>query len=363
MAAGTKAYGLALAAFFLASGPAEAVIFYSTGDPAYNTTAPASNLAGSGWQFQGFFGSFLGTPIAPNFFITVGHIGGVVGQEFVFQGVSYPTTAVYDDPNTDLRIWSVCGTFPAYAALYTATSEVGKGVVVFGRGTRRGDPVTSTNQNTIKTHGWLWGGNDNVLRWGENTIARTMSGDPFLGDRTIGELLVADFDATGGPNECQFSNGDSGGAMFINDGGVWKLAGMNYSVSPPYNRSATGTGFNAAMFDEGGFYIQNGNLWTFQPDVPAAQPGSFYGIRVSSRGAWINSIIAGVAPGSSLILQSSPQVGGPFTDVTEAVVDNSARTITIAQPASTRFYRLRSCGQKRIKQIRPSGSNLVLEFE
>jgi hypothetical protein len=336
---------------------------YSTGDPAFNTTAPTGNLAGSGWQFQGSFGIFLGTPIAPNFFMTVGHIGGAVGQDFVFNGVPYPTTAVYDDPNTDLRIWSVCGTFPAYAPLYTAANEVGKGVVVFGRGTRRGDPVTSTNQGTVKTHGWLWGDSDNVTRWGENTVARVFNGDPLLGERTVGELLLADFSANAGPNECQFSNGDSGGAMFINDGGVWKLAGINYSVSPAYNRSPGGDGFFAAMFDEGGFYTRSGNQWMFQPDVPTAQPGAFYSIRVSSRVAWINSIISGAAPGSSLILQSSPQVVGPFVDVPDAVVDASARTITLPQPASTRFYRLKACGQKRIKQVRQNGASLVLEFE
>lgn len=339
------------------------MIFYATGDPSFNTTAPTGALAGSGWQYQGMFGSSLGTPIAPNYFMTVGHIGGVVGQEFVFNGVSYPTTAVFDDPNTDLRIWSVCGSFPNYAPLYTASGEVGKSTVVFGRGTVRGDAVTSTNLGVIKTHGWLWGGSDAVMRWGENTVTRVLSGDPLLGERTIGELLVATFDANSGPNECQFSNGDSGGAMFINDGGTWKLAGINYSVSPPYNRSNTGDGFYAAMFDEGGFYTMSGNQWVLNPDVPAAQPGSLYCIRVSARVAWINTIIASAAPASSVVLQAAPQVTGPFTDVPEATENASAGTITVAAPAATRFYRLKSCGQKQIKRVRSAGGNLVLEFQ
>src|SRR5438552_3750751 len=44
--------------------PAQAVILLSTDDPNYNTTEPTGRLAGSGWQYEGFWGSFLGTPIA-----------------------------------------------------------------------------------------------------------------------------------------------------------------------------------------------------------------------------------------------------------------------------------------------------------
>jgi len=118
--------------------PAKAVLFYQTGDPNYNTTAPGGSLTNSGWQFEGFWGSFLGTPIAPKYFITAGHVGGTVGEVFNWNGVGYPTTAVYDDPDSDLRIWRICGTLPDYAQLYTDTNEVGQSFVVFGRGTRRG---------------------------------------------------------------------------------------------------------------------------------------------------------------------------------------------------------------------------------
>jgi len=59
---------LATLACFLCGAPlvSRAVILYRTADPAANTTAPAGDLAGSGWQFEGIFGGFLGTPIAPH---------------------------------------------------------------------------------------------------------------------------------------------------------------------------------------------------------------------------------------------------------------------------------------------------------
>src|SRR5687767_1696052 len=80
-----------------------AVIFASTGDPLFNTTAPAGELEESGWKFQGLWQSFLGTPIAPNYFITAAHIGGSLGSPFLFQGNAFVTDAFFDDPETDLR--------------------------------------------------------------------------------------------------------------------------------------------------------------------------------------------------------------------------------------------------------------------
>src|SRR5437762_2953945 len=225
---------------------ANAVLFYATGDPNYNTNAPGGSLTNSGWQFEGTWVGFLGTPIAPKYFIAAGHVGGGVGAPFVFRGVTYTTTAVYDDPSSDLRIWRVCGTFPDYAQIYTNTDEVNKSFVVFGRGTQRGATVTTTNGLfVVKTNGWQWGAGDGVERWGTNTVAAT----PDDGN-TAGGFLQATFDQNGGGNECHLSNGDSSGAVFIRDGSVWKLAGINYGLNGPYNTTNTGSGFPAAIFDE-----------------------------------------------------------------------------------------------------------------
>jgi hypothetical protein len=61
---------------------AQAVILLDTGDPNFNTTAPTGELAGSGWQYEGLWVSFLGTAVASNFFITAKHVGGSVGDTF-----------------------------------------------------------------------------------------------------------------------------------------------------------------------------------------------------------------------------------------------------------------------------------------
>ncbi len=163
---------------------ARAVILYGTDDPAANTTAPSGSLANSGWQLQGQWGQFLGTPIAPHFFVTAKHVGGSVGQIFYFQNVAYTATAEFADSSTDLRIWQVGETFPSYAPLYQGSDEVGRQLVVIGRGTQRGPGVKF--HRTLR--GWSWGIQDGVQRWGQNVVSEVVSGG------TDNDLLYATFD-------------------------------------------------------------------------------------------------------------------------------------------------------------------------
>ena len=346
---------------------ARAIIFYSTDATTYNTTAPSGTLTNSGWQYEGFWGDFLGTAIAPKYFITAEHIGGAIGQTFVFHGVPYTTTARYDDPDSDLRIWRICGAFPTFALapIYSNTNELNKSFVVIGRGTQRGDSVTTTNpQGTAKTNGWQWGPYDGLVRWGENAVAAVVDGDGVFGGG-LGDLLQATFDASGGANECHLSSGDSGGALFIKDGSVWKLAGINYAVDGPYNTTNTGPGFEAAIFNERGLYTTNSIIggWEPVPDIGLAQPGSFYATRVSAHVNWINSVINAIVAADRPILQSSTRAADGYADETNATVDNVSKTITVALPGGSRFYRLRACDPLTIESIQVQNGTLVLTYQ
>jgi hypothetical protein len=265
------------------STPGLAVLFYFTNSPAFNTNPPGGALTNSGWQFQGAWGGFSGTVISSNCFITAQHIGGATGELFVFQGVSYTTTAFYDDTNTDLRICRVDGQFPTNAQLYTKRSEVGQPLVVFGRGTQRGDPVLLKG----KLRGWQWGTFDDVLRWGQNRVSAIVNNGPGTSD----QLLRGSFKAGAGRNEADLSSGDSGGGVFIKDGKIYKLAGINYAVDGPYSFTNSGPGFPAALFNQRGFYTQyTTNAWTLISFGPVG--GGFYATRISARAAWIRSVIA-----------------------------------------------------------------------
>ena len=256
-----------------------------------NTSAPYGSWGGylvnSGWQWEGNFGSFLGTPISSKHFITASHIGGWVGQQFTLNGTTYTTTAMYDDPATDLRIWKVDKTFNSYAPIYTGGSDVGQYMVVYGRGTQRGNEVWSTGG----LKGWYNGAFDGVKSWGSNYSSGTV-----WGGSDKGTLLSYAFNKNGGTlDEATLSVGDSGGGVFVHDwDGKWKLAGINYAIDGPFSYwGGSDGGFNASIFDKGGLYTRNGTSWQMNWDTAADQPTNWYATRITSRSSWINSIIAG----------------------------------------------------------------------
>lgn len=260
------------------------IILFRTGDPLANTTEPTGDLAGSGWQFEGLFGTVMGTPIAPHYFLTAKH-AGYQSSAFIFQGHAYTVLGGFNDPNSDLAIWQVVDAFPVTAPLYPRGDEIGKPLVVIGRGTQRGAGIFI--DSTLK--GWAWGGYDGMPRWGENTVAEIRSLGLMFGD-----ALYATFDAGGGFNEAHLSSGDSGGGVFIRDtDGLWKLAGISADVDGPFYSDAAGSNaFTAALFDLRGFYVPNPTPPVFKlvtGDDPV--PSGFYASRISTKLLWIDSVI------------------------------------------------------------------------
>ena len=349
--------------------PVAAVIFYSTGDPTHNTSAPTGGLTNSGWQYQGTWGVYLGTPIAPKYFLAASHVGGAIGDKFNFRGVDYSTTDFFDDPDSDLRIWRVCGTFPDYAQLYSSSGEVGKQVVVFGRGTQRGVEVIIQSGLTSSLKGWYWGASDTVQRWGTNVVTAIINGDTLVPTGgvvggSIGNVLKCDFDSSGGSDEVHLSVGDSSGGVFIKKGTVWQLAGINLAVDGPYNTSTNGGGFVAAIFDEGGLYKYTAGNWVFTPDTPVDVPGSFYATRVSDHVSWINGVLqATPPPDPNPVLQSAARVIGPYQPVAGAVVDPNQKSVTVPLTSGNQFYRLQGCDLLRITSIAVNGGMVVMSYQ
>ena len=269
----------------LAAQPVHAVIFLSTGDPTHNTTDPGD---GSGWQYEGGFDGVLGTAVAPNYFLTAKHVGGGIGDTFNYNGTSYTTINKFSSPTSDLTLWQVSGTFSSYAPLYSGSDEVGKQLVVIGRGTQRGAEVNVPGASPTDLRGWLWGNGDGVQRWGQGRVGDTAN----LGTG-LGQVLAVPFDRNSGlPDMATLSNGDSGGGVFIQEGGVWKLAGINYGVETGFRYSAGGTNINAAVFDAGGLYYNSGSGFQLVPDQSSDVPASWVATRISANQSWIQGITA-----------------------------------------------------------------------
>lgn len=287
----------ALAAFWFSN--AEAVILYDTGDPLANTTAPTGQYAGSGWDYQGQYGDFLGTMIAPQYFITAQHFG-ISGTGTFTTDVTYTIDTAanggqgfWDIAGTDLRIFKINETFSTYAQLYTGSAELGSEMVVFGRGGPRGSDVTLSGD----LKGWYHTGTDGVKRWGVNDASSIINS-------SVGELMRFSFDPIAGQNEATLSAGDSGGAVFVLDGGVWKLAGINYGVDGQFdtNDDVDANEFDAALFDRGGYYQgSDAGGWSAAPLPPGSAAG-FYSSRISASAAEIQAIIAVPEAGSAMLL-------------------------------------------------------------
>src|SRR5205823_3380694 len=158
---------------------------YDTGDPNKNTTAPTDALANSGWQYEFNFRGFLGTPVAPHYFLSAAHLDGSnppsLANTFTYNNVTYNTVAFSDGAHAkdfgDLRLYKVDNTFDSYASLYSptdglefdnsiVTGDKGKSVVVIGRGRQRGSDITVGGN----LKGWNWGLYDQVQRWGQNKV-------------------------------------------------------------------------------------------------------------------------------------------------------------------------------------------------
>jgi len=350
--------GLVLSAGLVVTAPSKAVILYGTDDPSINTNAPTGELAGSGWQYEGLFSGFMGTVIASNYFLTANHIGGNVGEFFFFNGNLYTTTAVFRDTASDLAVWQVAGTFPIRAPLYSSPvgTEVNLRLVVFGRGTQRGDPVFVGTDSHVG--GWAWGTYDYVQRWGTNVVSSVFS------DPTYGKLLRVPFDANAGPNEAHLSSGDSGGGVFVLNTSTnrWEFAGVNLSVDGPFSFSMDGSNpFNAAMFDTSGLFVQSDQGW-----ITAPNPSAFYATEIAARRGFIESVVMrlvsvvsrkthGRAGTFDINLPQTPRPGIECRSGDYAIVFTFASNVSIQDARIT-------SGAGRVKNYRVTGSQVLVNL-
>jgi hypothetical protein len=290
---------LLVAAMVSAGSRAHAIIV--TGSQGNNTSTPTDPALAQRWGQVGLFrpswgpDGFLGTPIASNLFITAKHIVGSVGDTFTLSGTTYTTVAKFTDASSDLAIWQVAGSFPqgSIVPLYTAGSiAVNAPMYVFGVGSARGVEVTGTAfGGGSELKGWKWGDYNSaspVQSWGTNNI------EALVNFGSAGLQLAYSFSPGVSVNEGTLGYGDSGGPVFIQQDGVWSLAGINYAVESQFNTTNTGGGFYAAIFDAGGLYEWNGGSWVYQTPTVSDSPAYAYSTSTTARLSWINGVVVSV---------------------------------------------------------------------
>jgi hypothetical protein len=227
-----------LAALLLPAPPASAVIIAS-GDGTGNTSAPPDD---PGWDYAGSRGVsyvYLGNGwvltathvVTQDFQVNAGSkwLCPVDGTEHVFHNS--------DGTETDLKAFRVTGyvegdTFhcknPGWPdlpplALVDSPPPPDSDLVLIGHGRDRGDPVAN---------GWLWA-NTKTTRWGTNLLDGYWLGlqDPQGRPNDYFSTSFTEHGPQVTEHESQAANGDSGGAVFVDTGSGWALAGIMSTVT------------------------------------------------------------------------------------------------------------------------------------
>ncbi len=249
---------------------------------------PVGAYRETGAQYTGGWGAFVGTAIAPHYFITAVHVGGGVGDPFTFNGTKHTAEGVTTISGTDLAVWRVRERLPRWASLYDRRGETGKEMILYGRGCRRGRSLIFEGV----MRGWQWGAADGSLSWGRNRV------DSVAALPNVGEMLVFDFDRLNGDEEGTVGSGDSGGGVFVQDGTLWKLAGVNHASGGRFSQNPTGAEpFMAALYDTRGLYQATGDGWKqLDPGATDPSPTLAFATRVSHYTAEIRTIIGARNP-------------------------------------------------------------------
>jgi PEP-CTERM motif len=252
-------------------------------NPATFPGAFDSSLANSGAQYIGEMSNgFMGWPIGPRSFIGARHVSIGPGGTLNYQGQNYtvasrqdltanfnvqinplPAPATPVNATSDLSLYTIQSSDPSFTTFApllspTDTLAAGNQVVLFGKGTNRGTPITAT-QSGGPVRGWYAGTNDNQISWGTNRIyIDGRLNFPDVNNSTF--VFGVNLDPAGSPNATTFegglTGGDSSGAMFaLTTSGEWKLAGIHSGVDGPVGYTNDPTGVPIAVsFDVSGLF-------------------------------------------------------------------------------------------------------------
>ena len=235
--------------------PASAVII-NGGDGSGNITAPTGD---QGWSYVGGVNGATGVYLGNGWVITAYHVGGNLSNDtFTLNSVAYAPVAgslhqltnTSDASPADLAMYQLQTIPPDLSGLSIAGGAYDTSMVftAIGIGRNRAalpsywnaDWTTAPDEASATYSGYAWA-SGLTKRWGTNTLAETT---PTVQDDGSGiqvALLPTTFDADGGDNEMQAADKDSGGGVFVQQNGVWNLAGIILAIgevegSIPQNR-------------------------------------------------------------------------------------------------------------------------------
>lgn len=223
------------------AAPAAALV-QMAGDGTGNTTPPPDD---PGFATVGALPNGLGAIYLGNgWVLTAGHAGG---GAVTLAGVTYPYvagtwTVLQHAPGVpaDLAMQRISGNPPLDPPPIAFDPPLpGETVTMIGRGWVRQPTQTCWNagwaevpcsSGPVEYRGFKqWIGQPKATRWGRNHVIDNDITVPAGGTTT--RAFEVEFDDPGLTEEAQAVSGDSGGAVFVNRGGQWQLAGVLFTIS------------------------------------------------------------------------------------------------------------------------------------
>lgn len=194
-------------------------------------TSETDPLGSQGLDWDGVvnFNSSSAVAIAPRWLITAAHVADDFGNtSFNVGGTTFNQIGEVYHPVADFALIEVDADLPTFYQIYTdplvtstTPTDLRDEVLMVGYG-GIGALVDATNFN-VNTVG------RGTKRWAHNRIDAEFTYVGGFGNTNDGFQMF--FDTSDSPNEGGGSIGDSGGAVFIDHGGTWELAGVMADVS------------------------------------------------------------------------------------------------------------------------------------
>lgn len=288
----------------------------------------------------GFWNTFAScVVISPNHVISTRHQDHAGGPNTVtIMGTDYK---VADDLSIadDIRISRITtadgqlANLSEYAEIYTRINISGKTFAIGGYGMVRGAELRTVPGNIL--YGYSWASNPgNQLHWGKNKvafygtdwIAGTFDG-PGEGDYILYEAIPAWF--------------DSGGGWFIEEGGLWKLAGISHGVEHVgqalFRDPVDPADPNADGFDC--WRLRNYAATIANAIAPPAIPVNVVATAVTGIMGEVNLSWDTVVGADGYRVYYSEDLPGPdFTPLGSDVVGSTTTTVTNLMPANTYYF-------------------------